>query len=370
MALQMEAEAETEWEKEHHIALLAVQRAVILTKTVLANVDKGALSKEDNSPVTIADFGAQALLIDAIHRNFPDDAFVGEESADALRKNPQLCERVWELVQTTRLDEEEGNVRLEMLEAIDRGSYCRDDGRVTGNGRVWVLDPIDGTQAFVMGGQYAVALALIENGVQRVGVLGCPNLGIDQVDRGDVSDATYQKDGAGVMLSAVHGHGAYIRRLSRGKLARQPARRLELQPQKRCGGGPLSKFKFVDSLRSRTTALERHRQVASALGPGSSWPETEIMSLQMRYVAIATGCCDVMIRIPRDVKYREPVWDHAGGALILEEAGGRVTDINGKPLEFGHGRRLQRNHGLVATPTDLHDMILTTVQRIMLQTEK
>ncbi|KAI1621526.1 3',5'-bisphosphate nucleotidase [Exophiala viscosa] len=343
------------WEDEYRIALLAVQRAVILTKTVLSNVDKGALTKEDNSPVTIADFGAQALLIDAVHRNFPDDGFVGEESADALRKDAQLCERVWELVRTTCLDDDEGNLILgnletkkEMVDAIDRGS--RSDGR--SKGRVWVLDPIDGTQAFVNGGQYAVALAMVEDGVQRVGVLGCPNLGLDQVDRGEVGDSTYQKDGTGVMLSAVRGHGSYIRPLSQGKLL--PARKIE-QPART---GPV--LKFVDSSKSRTTDLQRHRRVAANLG--STWPGSEVLSLQMRYVAITTGNCDAMIRIPRDETYREPVWDHAGGALILEEAGGRVTDLNGQQVDFGQGRRLQNNHGLVAALKDAHTTVLAAVQ--------
>lgn len=346
------------WEKEYRVALLAVQRAVILTKTVLSEVDKGALSKEDDSPVTVADFGAQALLIDAVRRHFPDDGFIGEESADALRKDSQLCDRVWELVAATRLDDDSQDdtslgrltSKEEMLDAIDRGS-----GRSQG-GRVWVLDPIDGTQAFVGGGQYAVALALVEDGVQRVGVLGCPNLGIDHVSRGEVNDVTYQRDASGVMLSAVCGHGAYIRP-SRGKLL--DARKIERREQT---GTPL---RFVDSLKSRTTDLEGHQRVASRLG--SSWPGTRVLSLQMRYVALAIGGCDVMIRIPRDENYREPVWDHAGGALILEEAGGKVTDISRKPVEFGHGRRLQNSHGIVAAPKDVHTTVLTAVQGILKQ---
>lgn len=58
----------------------------------------------------------------------------------------------------------------EVLEAIGR---CNATGGP--HGRFWVLDPVDGTLGFVRGNQYAVALALIEEGQVVIGVLGCPN---------------------------------------------------------------------------------------------------------------------------------------------------------------------------------------------------
>lgn len=58
----------------------------------------------------------------------------------------------------------------EVLEAIGR---CNSTGGP--GGRHWVLDPVDGTLGFVRGDQYAVALALIEDGKVVLGVLGCPN---------------------------------------------------------------------------------------------------------------------------------------------------------------------------------------------------
>lgn len=58
----------------------------------------------------------------------------------------------------------------EVLEAISR---CNSKGGKSG--RFWVLDPVDGTLGFVRGDQYAVALALIEDGEVVLGVLGCPN---------------------------------------------------------------------------------------------------------------------------------------------------------------------------------------------------
>jgi 3'-phosphoadenosine 5'-phosphosulfate (PAPS) 3'-phosphatase len=41
--------------------------------------------------------------------------------------------------------------------------------------------------------------------------------------------------------------------------------------------------------------------------------------------------------------YREKIWDHAAGAVIVTEAGGRITDGSGAPLDFGRGRYTERN---------------------------
>ncbi|KAK5079743.1 3'(2'),5'-bisphosphate nucleotidase, partial [Cryomyces antarcticus] len=59
--------------KELRVAELAVQRATLLTKRVFHEKAKGTLSKDDASPVTIGDFGAQALIIQAIRKKFPQD---------------------------------------------------------------------------------------------------------------------------------------------------------------------------------------------------------------------------------------------------------------------------------------------------------
>ena len=60
-----------------------------------------------------------------------------------------------------------------MLDAIDFGNH---DATASS---YWTLDPVDGTKGFLRRGQYAVSLALIEDGKVVAGVLGCPNLGMD-----------------------------------------------------------------------------------------------------------------------------------------------------------------------------------------------
>ncbi|KAF4619048.1 hypothetical protein G7Y89_g14795 [Cudoniella acicularis] len=114
----------TSYAHEHHLATLAVHRAALLTTRVLAATNKGTTTKSDASPVTIADFGSQALLIHALYTHFPNDTFVGEESSSTLRADPALLEAIWTLVSTTHhSDDILGSIpsREEMLRVINLG---------------------------------------------------------------------------------------------------------------------------------------------------------------------------------------------------------------------------------------------------------
>ncbi|MFW6032399.1 MAG: inositol monophosphatase family protein [Phycisphaeraceae bacterium] len=67
------------------------------------------------------------------------------------------------------------------------------------------------------------------------------------------------------------------------------------------------------------------------------------------------------LRLPTRADYREKIWDHAAGAIVVEEAGGKVTDIEGKPLDFSRGRKLENNRGVIATNGPIHDAVLEAV---------
>ena len=83
---------------------------------------------------------------------------------------------------------------------------------------------------------------------------------------------------------------------------------------------------------------------------------------QSKYGLVARGDAELYLRIPRGEDYRERVWDHAGGTIIVEEAGGRVTDIDGRPLDFTQGRCLERNRGIVASNGLVHDAVLQALR--------
>jgi len=67
---------------------------------------------------------------------------------------------------------------------------------------------------------------------------------------------------------------------------------------------------------------------------------------------------EVYVRPRNKVEWRERMWDHAAGAAIVTEAGGRVTDLDGEPLDFTAGPTLQRNRGVLATNGAVHDLAL------------
>jgi 3'(2'), 5'-bisphosphate nucleotidase len=352
--------------RELDIAVRAVHRASVVTKTFLRSLDRNvsAETKADDSPVTVADFAAQALIISALHAVFPTDSFLGEESAAALRANHGLRSRVWELVSsapTVQLQPDEIQLASPetvdaMLDAIDLGTSDQ-----TATGRVWVLDPIDGTATFVKGQQYAVCLCLLVDGVQQVGVIGCPNLDPDSI-HGKMHDEGVYVNGYGVVLSAAKGFGAFVRPMQWDSLGSPHRIDLGVQSQK-----PLTELDFVESTFLAKTSLsqQEHRAVAELLG--AKWPGTQLFSLQLKYVALALGSSDVMVRLPTGRDRYTYTWDHAGGQLIYQEAGGVIKDLDGGPIDFGQGRKLlgQRNYGAVAAMPWAFDTVMRAVQEIL-----
>ncbi|RAH51825.1 hypothetical protein BO85DRAFT_473117 [Aspergillus piperis CBS 112811] len=350
--------AHSPFARELQVACLAVQRASIVTKTMLAEADKGSTDKADASPVTIADFASQAILISAIRHNFPSDKFVGEESASALRNDPALADRVWQLVSKTQLHDTESEEIVaapssleEMLSIIDLGG----NGEGARHTRTWIMDPIDGTASFIQGRQYAVSVALIENGEQKVGVVGYPNLHFHSTE---VHEDTVDRNGYGIMLSAVRGHGAYKRPMSKERL--QPAVKVYNVLARTDTGQP--DLVFAESMESPYIDQRLHQVVRERLGVTK--PITDLWSMQAKYAALVVGGCNVMVRIPRSPEYRAYAWDHAGGMLVFEESGGMITDLDGQPFNYGRGRTLADNFGLVAAFPEFHSRVLELAQEI------
>ncbi|KAK2736898.1 hypothetical protein FQN57_000501 [Myotisia sp. PD_48] len=345
------------YQRELRVAELAVQRATLLTQKVSRSNAKGTLSKDDTSPVTIGDFGAQALIIQAIRKNFPDDAIVAEEEASSLRENKALSGQIWDLVKETRLTDNESDQLIGgpmpsesfMLDTIDSGNSAGGP-----KGRIWALDPIDGTKGYLRSEQYAVCLALIEDGDVKVGVIGCPNLPV--LDSANLT-SSIGKSGSddtetGVLFSAVLGSGATSRPLGDGPL--NPSKAIFMRPVP-----DISQACFCESVEAGHSAQGDNAQVAQRLGITS--PSVRLDS-QAKYCSIARGAGDIYLRLPVRADYQEKIWDHAAGDLIVRESGGQVTDIHGKRLDFTQGRTLKENKGVVAAPSSIHPQVINAVK--------
>jgi len=88
------------------------------------------------------------------------------------------------------------------------------------------------------------------------------------------------------------------------------------------------------------------------------------MDSQCKYAVLARGEASIYLRFTTDPNYKEKIWDHAAGSLLVEEAGGFVSDSKGRPLDFTKGRTLP-NKGIIATNKVLYERVLGVVQFIL-----
>lgn len=326
----------TAYEREKQVAIEAALAAARLCEQVRREMVPEAIQKEDRSPVTVADFGSQAVICRALAAAFPADPVVAEEDAAVLRE-PAMADR---LAQVTRFVQALApEATPESVAAwIDRGN-----GQV--GPRYWTLDPIDGTKGFLRGDQYAVALALIEAGQVKVGVLACPALAVDAA----------RPDGErGVLFVAVRGQGAEMVPLDAGHGGRP-------QPIRVAGPGDAANLRFVESVEAGHGHHARQQAVAQAAGIHAA---SLRMDSQAKYGAVARGQAALYLRLPspKSPDYREKIWDHAAGVIVVEEAGGRVTDMYGRPLNFSVGAKLAENRGVIVSNGQLHETVLAALQ--------
>ncbi|KAJ1730803.1 3'(2'),5'-bisphosphate nucleotidase [Coemansia biformis] len=325
---------------ERAAAIEAVERASRVCTAVFQRlVTEETLTKRDKSPVTVADFGAQAVVNAILEKHFPDDPVVGEEDSKDLQGEAgrALCEKVVDLVNAAV---ERPMSTDEVLRAIDRGQYA---GGSTG--RHWTLDPIDGTKGFLRGEQFAVCLALIIDGKVSLGVVGCPNLPFD------MSRPTEDR---GVLAVAVEGQGAFQRRLHADGDAEERMHASSVANARDAS--------FCESVEAGHSSHGDSARIAELLGITK---QSLRMDSQCKYVAVARGDADIYLRLPVSSSYTEKIWDHAAGNIIIREAGGRVSDVSGEPLDFSAGRTLSRNKGVIATNGRVFDAVIAAVQRTL-----
>jgi 3'(2'), 5'-bisphosphate nucleotidase len=289
------------------------------------------LEKKDKSPVTVADFASQAIVCARLEEALPEDSVVGEEDSAALREEAQQGLRQV-IVDRVRGELGADVDEAEVLRWIDRGA-----GDARGS-RYWTLDPIDGTKGFLRGQQYAVALSLIENGRPVLGVLGCPNLPHD----GET----------GALFTALCGEPAHVHALWNIE-----SPKIEISVS---GITSASEARFCESVESGHSNQTESARVVALLGIQT---EPFRIDSQCKYAAVARDDASIYLRMPTRADYREKIWDHAAGQVVVESAGGTVTDIDGKPLDFGHGRTLDNNRGVVATSGAIHAEVIEAIRR-------
>jgi len=228
--------------------------------------------KSARDVVTEADHESEALILAAIRARFPTDAILAEETGEH--------------------------------------QAVAGDAPMSGRGRVWIVDPLDGTVNYANGlPVFCVSIGLVVDGRPAVGVILDPT-------RAELFAAT--ADGPATLNGRVI-HASHKERMSDWVISM--------------------------SLNGRT-ATSRGRDVRKAIRISRSMGSA---ALALAYVA--NGRFDAFVQ-----QGGLSAWDVAAAGLIAERAGATVTSMDGAPwFDLAHGIR---SIGIVAAPAAQHDALL------------
>jgi len=315
-------------------AIQTAIRASALCEKIRMDLAGGeSLLKSDRSPVTIADYGSQAIICKLIRERFPDDTIVAEEDSKELRRSDRsrILEHIAGYV----------NAFIPVSSSEEVCSWI-DFGSNSVSGRFWALDPIDGTKGFLRGDQYAIALALIEKGRVKLGILACPNL---------YADIHHPFGEKGCLFLALKGNGSF--QMDRWGVNKRPIFVSKVTNP--------SEAVITESVEPDHADHLTHQRLAQKLN--ISKPSLR-MDSQAKYGILARGEVTLYLRVPSSAEpgYKENIWDHAAGSIIAEEAGGRVTDVMGRPLDFSSGIKMEKNHGILVSNGILHEVVLKALK--------
>ncbi|XP_057764660.1 putative PAP-specific phosphatase, mitochondrial isoform X2 [Salvia miltiorrhiza] len=311
------AEQKAKYYRHLQAAVDVVERACHLCVDVqksLFSSDGNIIEKIDQTPVTVADFGVQALVSLEMSKLFPSIPLVAEEDSGFVRENNLAGAVFAEVTEKSSISDKELS-EDDVLKAIDRGGK---DAYVFGPEPTtyWILDPIDGTRGFVKGSEalYVVGLALVVEGKIVLGVMGCPNWQERDSDISNTDGAEENVSRSGIIMISHVGCGTWSTRL---------------------WDWPNSNIKMA-----------------------CKW-----ISL-CKYLMVASGRASTFIMRARTKRIIK-VWDHAVGVICIHEAGGKVTDWKGNALDFAADEKERRVlfpcGGILVTNDGLHKRILEII---------
>jgi len=223
------------------------------------------VSKADDSPVTAADRISNETIVEHLADSFPGDTILSEESRSGWVHQPV--------------------------------------------GRVWIVDPLDGTREFITGnGEFAVMIGLAINGEPVLGAVFAP--------------------AAGALYGAVRGQGAWVERNGTRRVMRCPPEEPGRPPR---------------LIGSRSHADPIVSRLGEELGITDTQP---CGSVGIKCARIAEGERDLYVHPGSHLKE----WDTCAPEVILSEAGGWVSDCAGRPLRYSKALAAQPGGILAAIP--------------------
>ena len=319
------------------IAADAGRAASQICRAVLAEAPASpdAMAKLGKEPVTVADYGSQAVILRLVQAAFPGHGVISEEGSAHLRESAgdAGAEQIVRLV---------GQVVGEAVDFDEACAWIDHEGPAEAE-YTWAIDPIDGTKGFLRREQYAVAIGLLRHGKPYAGVMACPNLPVDLA----------LPDGpCGVLFVAAEGRGCTRVALDGGAT----------EPAKVNAEATLAAARVLGSVESAHGDPKMVVAAMERLGIGGGFVRYDS---QVKYGVVAQGAAEIYVRPRSKPEYRENIWDHAAGVVVCEQAGGRVTDLDGKELDFSRGKKLTENRGVLATSGGaLHDAVVAGIAAI------
>ncbi len=263
------------YQKELEIAIQGILEAgeVLIKYFEKKNYEVRYKSKSGKgSPVTDADIKSNEILKSKIASNFPDDGWLSEETVD----------------DKTRLEKK----------------------------RVWVIDPLDGTNDFLKGiPEFSISVALVEDKNPVLGVVYNPV--------------------NGELYFGIKGNGAYLRKIKTQELIK-------------LGSNVKNDIKNASIILSR----KELSQVEKLEVLIKKFKEVKFReSIAYKIASVASGWADAVVSI-----FDKSEWDLAGAHIIAEEAGLKVTDSHGNKILY-NSENIRRK-GVIVANQNLHDEIL------------
>lgn len=231
--------------------------------------------KAGDEPVTVADHECSALIVAGLKRAFPDDIVISEE--------------------------------------------IKDDPRRVHASRVWYVDPIDGTKAFIRGESgYCVMIGLTLEHAPVVGLLYQPNF-----------DS---------LVFAAHESGAWL--LRHGECTPLVTSTLEQPEQARHLGAKTGSRADWDQVEKRLGLPEDHK----------------VSSIGLKLCTIALGASDLYVNPYTHCS----TWDTCAPQVVLQEAGGTLSDMHGLPLRYNDPETTKHSRGLIGSNGAMHRRVIET----------
>ncbi len=301
---------------------------------------------DHSEPVTIADYGSQAIICRALQHHYPDDAVIAEESGGQFNQlvSSEKRAQVLQLL-TTVLGEAVSEAQL--LAWLDFGAGRR-------SRRTWVIDPIDGTKGFLARRHYAIACGLLIDKRVADGIVAAPGYvhapSVREEDRPPSGQGIDDRVGA---LFYTEGGMAY-----RAPLTGGAGQRVTVSARR-----DVDEFVAAQSYERAHASKSRMGRARELAGLGGA-RIIELDSME-KYALVACGDADLYMRLPRPGSdYAHKVWDHAAGVALVQAAGGMATGLDGEELDFSRGETLP-NAGMIISNGQHHARVVAAVGRIM-----